>query len=90
MEASYLDNRRPEVDKLIERLIEAGRLRNQVVHANWEDAHGDGYTRCKLNINAHGVQHEYIQYTSASLKMIKIISMALIQFWMNFGLNKIT
>jgi len=71
MEASYLENKRPDVDKLIERFVESGRLRNQVVHANWEGAHDDGYTRCKLKINSHGVQHEYIQYTSESLIIIK-------------------
>ena len=71
MEASYLKNKNPDMDKLIERLTESGMLRNQVVHANWEGAHDDGYTSCKLKVNTNGVQHEYIQYTSESLSLIR-------------------
>jgi len=57
-------------DKLFENLTTAGNLRNQVVHADWESAYDDGYTRCKLKISAKGIKHEYIQFNAASLNSI--------------------
>ena len=65
-----LDKKMPIFEKLISNLTEAGRLRNQVVHADWESAHDDGYTLCKLKINTKGIQHEYVQFTPDSLNDI--------------------
>ena len=71
MEETYFKTGTAKIDKLIENLIKSGTYRNQVVHADWESAFEDGYTRCKLIINTHGVQHEYIQFTLESLEKIK-------------------
>jgi len=57
-------------DKFIGNLISAGKLRNTVVHADWESAHDDGYTLCRLKLNSKGLQHEYVQFTSQSLQSI--------------------
>jgi hypothetical protein len=60
----------PCLKKFIDDLRKAGRLRNTVVHADWESAHDDGYTLCRLKLNSKGLQHEYIQFTSQSLRDI--------------------
>ncbi len=60
----------PSFDKFIGNLISAGKLRNTVVHADWESAHDDGYTLCRLKLNSKGLQHEYVQFTSQSLQDI--------------------
>lgn len=61
----------PIFDKLFTNLTKAGNLRNQVIHADWESAHDDGYTLCKLKINSKGIQHEYIQFSPKSLGKIQ-------------------
>lgn len=74
MEEFYDIKHSANFEEMISKLNEAGNLRNQVVHADWESAFEDGYTRCKLKINSHGVKHEYIQFTPESLdKIIKLI-----------------
>jgi len=71
------DKKMPIFEKFISNLTEAGRLRNLVVHADWESAHDDGYALCKLKINAKGIQHEYIQFTLEALtNILKLISEA--------------
>jgi len=65
-----LDKKMPIFEELIKNLTKTGKLRNQVLHADWESAHDDGYTLCKLKINAKGIQHEYIQFTPDSLNNI--------------------
>ena len=65
-----LSKKLPVFKQLISNLNKAGKLRNQVVHAEWETAHEDGYTLCKLKINRNGIQHEYVQFTPESLKSI--------------------
>lgn len=70
-----LNKKMPTFEKFISNLTEVGKLRNQVVHADWESAHDEGYTLCKLKINAKGIQHEYMQFTSESLKnILKLIN----------------
>lgn len=61
----------PIFDKLITNLTKAGNLRNQVIHADWESAHDDGYTLCKVKINSKGIQHEYMQFSPESLEKIQ-------------------
>ncbi len=62
-------------EKLVSNLSTAGELRNLVVHADWESAHDDGYTLCKLKINTKGIQHEYVQFTPESLNnILKLIN----------------
>ena len=67
----YFEKKLPIFDKLFINLTEAGNLRNRVIHADWESAHDDGYTLCKLKINSKGIQHEYIQFTLESLEKIQ-------------------
>lgn len=69
-EQTALDKTIPIFEQLISNLIGVGTLRNQVVHADWESAYDDGYTLSKLKINAKGVQHQYVQFTTKSLKNI--------------------
>jgi hypothetical protein len=69
-EQNGLGKKMPMFEKFISNLTEAGKLRNMVVHADWESAHDDGYTLCKLIINTKGIQHEYVQFTQESLESI--------------------
>ena len=71
MQDTYLKKQSSKFNKLVTSLGEVGSLRNQVVHADWESAFEDGYTRCKLKINSHGIQYEYLQFTPESLEKIK-------------------
>lgn len=56
--------------KLITDLRESGRLRNLVVHADWENTDDDGYTYVNLKISSNGMEQEYIQFAEDSLKEI--------------------
>lgn len=60
----------PVFENLICNLIKAGELRNLVIHADWETAHDNKYTLCRLIINTKGIHHEYIQFDSESLNNI--------------------
>ncbi len=70
---------------LINNLKESGRLRNLVVHANWESTDEEGYTYVKLKMSKKGMQQEYVQFTEESLqRIIEIIiktRFALGKFW---------
>jgi hypothetical protein len=57
-------------EKLISNLKESGRLRNLVVHADWESTDDDGYTYVNLRISKNGMEQEYLQFTEDSLKEI--------------------
>lgn len=66
-----LDKELSFFDNLIRDFKEAGKLRNNIVHSEWETSHDDGYTLCKLKQSKKsGFIHEYIQYTEKSLKDI--------------------
>lgn len=61
-------------DILIQNLKESGRLRNLVVHADWENTDNDGYTYINLKISKNGMEQEYIQFAEESLtEIIKLI-----------------
>lgn len=61
-------------DNLISNLRETGRLRNLVVHADWENTDDDGYTYVNLRISTNGMEQEYLQFSEASLiEIIKLI-----------------
>jgi len=51
-------------------LKESGRLRNLVVHADWENTDDDGYTYVRLNIKKNKMSQEYIQFSEDSLIQI--------------------
>ncbi|SMO54133.1 hypothetical protein SAMN06265171_102424 [Chryseobacterium rhizoplanae] len=55
---------------LIANLRESGRLRNLVVHADWENTDNDGYTYINLKISSNGMEQEYLQFSVDSLKEI--------------------
>jgi hypothetical protein len=55
---------------LITNLRECGRLRNLVVHADWENTDDDGYTYVRLKFHKNGMEQEYIQFSKASLQKI--------------------
>ncbi len=57
-------------EKLVSDLREAGRLRNLVVHANWEATDEEGYTYVRLKMSKAGMQQEYMQFTRDSLQKI--------------------
>jgi len=61
-------------ENLITNLKETGRLRNLVVHADWENTDDDGYTYINLRISTNGMEQEYLQFSELSLKeIIKLI-----------------
>ena len=67
-------------ENLITNLKETGRLRNLVVHADWENTDDDGYTYVNLRISKNGMEQEYLQFSEDSLKeIIKLIFKARIQ-----------
>ncbi len=59
-----------DYQKLIADLHECGRLRNLVVHADWENTDDDGYTYVNLKISKNGLEQEYLQFSEESLKEI--------------------
>ena len=59
-----------EYEDLIFNLKETGRLRNLVVHADWENTDDDGYSYVNLRISASGMEQEYIQFSEDSLNEI--------------------
>ena len=72
-------------EPLIADLKESARLRNLVVHANWESTDDEGYTYVRLKMSRSGMQQEYVQFTEDSLqKIIKLIIKTrcnLYEFW---------
>jgi hypothetical protein len=59
---------------LISKLKEVGKLRNIVVHADWESTDEEGFTFVRVQIKKGGIKQEYIQFSEESLnKIIKLI-----------------
>jgi hypothetical protein len=56
--------------ELIAGLSEVGRLRNLVVHADWENTDHEGYTFVRLKASAKGMEQEYVQFSSESLEKL--------------------
>ena len=80
-----LDRQHEGYEQLINDLNESGRLRNLVVHANWESTDHEGYTYVRLKMSKSGMQQEYIQFTEESLqKIIELVIKTrynLSEFW---------
>ncbi|MES1929522.1 hypothetical protein SADO_09709 [Salinisphaera dokdonensis CL-ES53] len=57
-------------ESLIQDLKECGRLRNLVVHANWQATDDEGYTFVRLKMSKTGMQQEYVQFSKDSLERI--------------------
>jgi len=63
--------------ELISKLKEVGRLRNVVVHADWESTDEEGFTFIRVQINKQGMKQEYIQFSQDSLdKIVDLIGEA--------------
>lgn len=60
----------PSYEKLLDKLREAARLRNIVVHADWENTDDDGYTYVNIKFSDNGMEQEYIQLSAESLENI--------------------
>lgn len=60
----------PQYDGLAEKLREGGRLRNMVVHADWEATEDDGYTFVRVKITESGLEQEYVQLSGESLEQV--------------------
>ncbi len=55
---------------LISELKECGRLRNLVVHADWENTDNDNFTYVNLRISANDIEQEYLQFSERTLTSI--------------------
>ena len=61
-------------NELVKNLKESGRLRNLVVHADWENTNEQGFTYVNLRISKKGMEQEYAQFSEESLtKIINLI-----------------
>jgi hypothetical protein len=54
----------------VQTLTECGRLRNMVVHAEWETVDRDGFALVKIKVEKNGIQQEYVQFDLDSLAKI--------------------
>ena len=55
---------------LIDRLTEVGKLRNLVVHADWDNTDAEGYTYVRLRLTKRGMKQEYVQFTLESMEKV--------------------
>jgi len=55
-------------DSLIAELKQVGILRNQVIHADWNNTDEQGYTYVKLKISQGEMEQEYVQFSAVSLE----------------------
>ena len=60
----------PEYKGIVEGLVEASRLRNLVVHADWFHTDAQGYTYARLKLTKKGMQQEYFQLSPDALEDI--------------------
>ncbi|MFT6906334.1 MAG: hypothetical protein ACJAS1_003000 [Oleiphilaceae bacterium] len=60
--------------QLVNSLRESGRLRNLVVHADWEKTDDEGFTYVSFKQSKMGMEQEYIQFSGESLyKIVDVI-----------------
>jgi hydrogenase maturation factor len=57
-------------NELIHSLNEVGRLRNLVVHADWQNTDDEGYTFVRIKTSSLGMEQEYVQFSAESLERI--------------------
>lgn len=60
----------PSFKSIIDDLIECGKLRNAIVHAEWENMDSEGFTYVRMKFNRNGWEQEYQQFTIESLDNI--------------------
>ena len=63
----------PGYEELIRNLKESGRMRNLVIHADWESTDKEGYTYVNFKISKNGMEQEYIQFSEQSLSKISTL-----------------
>ncbi|AOW11649.1 hypothetical protein LPB72_19305 [Hydrogenophaga crassostreae] len=59
-----------DFEDLIRELVEVGKLRNLVVHADWSTTDEEGYTYVRLKTSANGMLQEYVQFSVESLSSL--------------------
>ena len=59
-----------DFNELISELIEVGKLRNLVVHADWSSTDEEGYTFVRLRASPNGMLQEYVQFSVESLEKL--------------------
>lgn len=64
------DSTPSDFNELIGELIEVGKLRNLVVHADWNNTDEDGYTFVRLKTSSNGMLQEYVQFSVESLTKV--------------------
>ena len=62
------DSTPADFNELIVELGELGKLRNLVVHADWNSTDEDGYTFVRLKTSSNGMVQEYVQFSVESLE----------------------
>lgn len=55
---------------LVDGLLEVGRLRNLVVHADWQSTDEDGYTFVRIKIQNKTLHQEYAQLSADALEKV--------------------
>lgn len=60
----------PDFDELIRELSEVARLRNLVVHADWNNTDEEGYTFVRLKGSKEVMLQEYVQFSVDSLEKL--------------------
>ena len=55
---------------LVGELVDVGKLRNLVVHADWSNTDEEGYTFVRLKSSSNGMLQEYVQFSVESLEKL--------------------
>lgn len=67
---SCFDSSPADFNHLVGELIEVGKLRNLVVHADWSNTDEEGYTFVRLKMSSNGILQEYLQFSVESLEKL--------------------
>ena len=60
----------PAYRGLVDALLEVGRLRNLVVHADWQNTDEEGYTFVRVKMSDKILQQEYVQLSAEALEKL--------------------
>lgn len=60
----------PAYRGLVESLLEVGKLRNIVVHADWQNTDEEGFTFARVRMSDKILQQEYVQLSAAALEKL--------------------
>lgn len=67
---SCFDSSPADFNDFVSELIEVGKLRNLVVHADWSNTDEEGYTFVRLKTSSNGMLQEYVQFSVESLEKL--------------------